>query len=152
DRRGLARASPPHQGAPRRRDGGSLRHGAARDRHGPRGARVRDRALSRRRSLALDADRALARGRVHPYPRPRRGGSAMTRLRSGSACSRSRAGLGKEFTQMMRARLTFALMVGVPIMQLILFGYAINADPRALPTAVVVAGNGTYARSFVAAL
>jgi len=66
--------------------------------------------------------------------------------------SRFRAVLGKEFIQMMRDRLTFALMVGVPIMQLVLFGYAINADPRALPTAVVVAGNGTYARSFVAAL
>ena len=60
--------------------------------------------------------------------------------------SRFRAVLGKEFIQMLRDRLTFALMVGVPIMQLVLFGYAINADPRALPTAVVVAGNGTYAR------
>jgi ABC-2 type transport system permease protein len=66
--------------------------------------------------------------------------------------SRFRAVLGKEFIQMLRDRLTFALMVGVPIMQLVLFGYAINADPRALPTAVVVAGNGTYARSLVAAL
>jgi ABC-2 type transport system permease protein len=66
--------------------------------------------------------------------------------------SRFRAVLGKEFIQMLRDRLTFALMVGVPIIQLVLFGYAINADPRALPTAVVVAGNGTYARSLVSAL
>ena len=43
----------------------------------------------------------------------------------------------KEFVQMRRDRLTFAMMVGVPIMQLVLFGYAINTDPKALPTAVV---------------
>ncbi len=66
--------------------------------------------------------------------------------------ARFRAVLVKEFIQLMRDRLTFALMVGVPIMQLILFGYAINADPRALPTAVVVAGNGTFARSIVRAM
>ncbi|MBX6320450.1 MAG: ABC transporter permease [Rhodospirillaceae bacterium] len=53
---------------------------------------------------------------------------------------------------MLRDRLTFAMMVGIPIMQLLMFGYAINADPRALPTAVVVADTGTYARSIVAAL
>src|SRR5436190_2138343 len=47
--------------------------------------------------------------------------------------------LSKEFVQMRRDRLTFAMMVGVPIMQLVLFGYAINADPRKLPTAVVAA-------------
>ena len=66
--------------------------------------------------------------------------------------SRFRAVLLKEFIQLLRDRLTFALMVGVPIMQLVLFGYAINADPRALPTAVVVAGNGTFARSIVRAM
>jgi ABC-2 type transport system permease protein len=54
--------------------------------------------------------------------------------------------------QMLRDRLTFAMMVGIPIIQLTLFGYAINADPRALPTAVVVADNGTFARSIVRAL
>ena len=43
----------------------------------------------------------------------------------------------KEFQQMMRDRLTFAMAVGVPIMQLVLFGYAINTDPKGLPTAVV---------------
>ncbi|MGH6961525.1 MAG: ABC transporter permease, partial [Dongiaceae bacterium] len=66
--------------------------------------------------------------------------------------TRFRAVLVKEFIQMLRDRLTFAMMVGIPIMQLILFGYAINADPRALPTAVVVADNGTFARSIVRAL
>ncbi|MGH8718206.1 MAG: ABC transporter permease, partial [Burkholderiales bacterium] len=38
--------------------------------------------------------------------------------------------LTKEFVQMRRDRLTFAMMVGVPIMQLVLFGYAINTDPK----------------------
>jgi ABC-2 type transport system permease protein len=66
--------------------------------------------------------------------------------------TRFRAVLVKEFIQMLRDRLTFAMMVGIPIMQLIMFGYAINSDPRALPTAVVVADNGTFARSIVRAL
>jgi len=43
----------------------------------------------------------------------------------------------KEFVQMRRDRLTFAMIVGVPILQLVLFGYAINTAPKALPTAVV---------------
>jgi ABC-2 type transport system permease protein len=66
--------------------------------------------------------------------------------------TRFRAVLVKEFIQMFRDRLTFAMMVGVPIMQLVLFGYAINADPRALPTAVLLGDNGAYARSIVRAL
>ena len=39
----------------------------------------------------------------------------------------------KEFVQMRRDRLTFAMMIGVPIMQLVLFGYAINSDRSACP-------------------
>jgi len=58
----------------------------------------------------------------------------------------------KEFVQMRRDRITFAMMVGVPLMQLILFGYAINSDPKALPTAVVMGENTTFARSIVIAL
>ncbi len=58
----------------------------------------------------------------------------------------------KEFVQMRRDRLTFAMMVGIPILQLILFGFAINADPKALPTAVLSADNSVFARSFVRAL
>jgi ABC-2 type transport system permease protein len=58
----------------------------------------------------------------------------------------------KEFRQMKRDRLTFAMMVAVPIMQLILFGYAINTDPRHLPLAVVAADDSALARSFVAGL
>jgi ABC-2 type transport system permease protein len=58
----------------------------------------------------------------------------------------------KEFVQMRRDRLTFAMMVGIPILQLILFGFAINADPKALPTAVLVADHSVFARTFVSAL
>ena len=58
----------------------------------------------------------------------------------------------KEFIQMRRDRLTFAMMIGVPIIQLVLFGYAINADPKSLPTAVIMADGSPFARSFVAAM
>ena len=60
--------------------------------------------------------------------------------------------LAKEFVQMRRDRLTFAMMVGIPIIQLILFGFAINSDPKALPTAVLAADNSIYSRSFVRAM
>jgi ABC-2 type transport system permease protein len=60
--------------------------------------------------------------------------------------------LVKEFVQMRRDRLTFAMMIGVPIMQLILFGFAINSDPRALPTAVLAADNSIYARTLIRAI
>ena len=58
----------------------------------------------------------------------------------------------KEFQQMMRDRPTFAMAVGVPIIQLVLFGYAINTDPKGLPTAVVSHDSGPLARSLLATL
>ena len=58
----------------------------------------------------------------------------------------------KEFQQMLRDRLTFAMAIGVPILQLVLFGYAINTDPKGLPTAIVSSDTGPLARSFSAAL
>jgi ABC-2 type transport system permease protein len=58
----------------------------------------------------------------------------------------------KEFIQMRRDRLTFAMIIGVPVMQLILFGYAINTDPKHLPTALLVADPGVFSRSLVQAL
>ncbi len=58
----------------------------------------------------------------------------------------------KEFIQMRRDRLTFAMMIGVPIMQMFLFGYAINTDPKSLPTATVLGDNGTFSRSLLAAM
>lgn len=58
----------------------------------------------------------------------------------------------KEFTQMRRDRLTFAMMFGIPLLQLTLFGFAINSDPRHLPTAVLSADRGPQARTVLCAL
>ena len=58
----------------------------------------------------------------------------------------------KEFQQILRDRLTFGMAVGIPILQLVLFGYAINSDPKQLPTAVVTAEQGPLVRSLVTAL
>ncbi len=58
----------------------------------------------------------------------------------------------KELIQMRRDRLTFAIMLGVPLLQLLLFGYAINTDPKALPTAVNIEEAGPFSRALVAAL
>jgi len=58
----------------------------------------------------------------------------------------------KELQQMLRDRLTFAMAIGVPILQLVLFGYAINTDPKGLPTALISADSGPMARSVSAAL
>ncbi|GAP36151.1 ABC transporter permease [Piscinibacter sakaiensis] len=60
--------------------------------------------------------------------------------------------LAKEFVQLKRDRLTFGMMIGVPLMQLLLFGYAINTDPKHLPLAVVAADGGPLARSIVRAV
>jgi ABC-2 type transport system permease protein len=58
----------------------------------------------------------------------------------------------KEFRQLRRDRLTFAMMIVVPIIQLLLFGYAINTDPKHLPLAIVIADESPFSRSFVAGL
>jgi ABC-2 type transport system permease protein len=58
----------------------------------------------------------------------------------------------KEFIQMRRDRITFAMMLGVPLMQLVLFGFAINNDPKSLPTALVAMSNDQYTRAMVSAL
>jgi len=58
----------------------------------------------------------------------------------------------KEFIQMRRDRLTFAMMFGIPILQLILFGFAINSDPKNLPVAVLAADNSPFARRFIHAM
>jgi ABC-2 type transport system permease protein len=58
----------------------------------------------------------------------------------------------KEFVQMRRDRVTFAMMIGIPLMQLVLFSYAINLDPKHLPAAVVLADNGPAGRSLLAGI
>ena len=55
----------------------------------------------------------------------------------------------KEFIQMRRDRLTFGMMIGIPMIQLILFGYAINSNPKHLPTAIYAADNSPFARTIV---
>jgi ABC-2 type transport system permease protein len=58
----------------------------------------------------------------------------------------------KEFVQMRRDRLTFGMMIGIPLLQLVLFGFAINADPKHLPTAVLLADDGPQGRTLLEAI
>lgn len=58
----------------------------------------------------------------------------------------------KEFIQLRRDRPTFAMIVGIPLMQLLLFGYAINTDPKHLPTVVLTQDDSPIARALVGAL
>jgi ABC-2 type transport system permease protein len=58
----------------------------------------------------------------------------------------------KEALQLRRDRLTFGMMFGIPIMQLVLFGFAINADPKGLPTAILLADHTTLTRALTAAI
>ena len=58
----------------------------------------------------------------------------------------------KEFVQMRRDRMTFATMIFVPVLQLTLFGYAINTDPKHMPTVVLTRDDGPLTRAVLAAL
>jgi ABC-2 type transport system permease protein len=58
----------------------------------------------------------------------------------------------KEFIQLKRDRLTFGMIIGIPVIQLLLFGFAINSDPKRLPTAVLAADASAYSRSLLAAI
>ena len=60
--------------------------------------------------------------------------------------------LRKEVIQMRRDRITFAMMLGVPLMQLMLFGFAINTDPKHLPSALVAPTQDRFSRAIVTAL
>jgi ABC-2 type transport system permease protein len=60
--------------------------------------------------------------------------------------------LVKEFIQLVRDRLTYAMILAMPIVQLMLFGYAINDDPHHLATAVMVQDHGHFARSLLSAV
>ena len=76
---------------------------------------------------------------------------ARALLRS-AAASRTWAMFVKEFVQLRRDRLTFAMMLFIPVMQLLLFGYAINTTPRHMPTAVLMHEESDLGRSVLAAL
>jgi len=76
---------------------------------------------------------------------------APRRIR-GNFWSRTWAVLVKEFIQLRRDRVSFAMIIMVPLIQLMLFGYAINTNPRHLPTAVLLQENSDLGRSILAAL
>src|SRR3954463_11054322 len=65
---------------------------------------------------------------------------------------RTYAMLVKEFIQLRRDRVSFAMIVMIPVMQLLLFGYAINTNPRNLPTAVLLQEDSDLGRSVLKAL
>src|SRR5438128_10312635 len=65
---------------------------------------------------------------------------------------RSYAMLLKEFIQLRRDRVSFAMIVMIPVMQLMLFGYAINTTPRNLPSAVLLQEDSDLARSILKAM
>jgi len=71
---------------------------------------------------------------------------------NGFSLARLIAMLRKEWVQMRRDRATVGLTVALPLIQLFLFGYAINANPRHLPTGLITAEHSTYERTLVAAL
>jgi ABC-2 type transport system permease protein len=73
-------------------------------------------------------------------------------MRAGFSFARFGAVVVKELIQMRRDRLTFGMMVGIPLIQLILFGFAINADPRHLPTAIILADYGPHGRTVLEAI
>jgi ABC-2 type transport system permease protein len=80
--------------------------------------------------------------------------AAKKRARHGHGLSLQRflAVLTKEFIQMRRDRVTFAMMVGLPIMQLLLFGFIINSDARHLPTLVEMDDSGPLSRAVIAGM
>ncbi len=73
-------------------------------------------------------------------------------MSDGFSPGRFRAVLVKEFIQMRRDRITFAMMIVLPIVQLMLFGFAINSDPRKLPTLVELNDNGPVTRAVLAGM
>ncbi len=66
--------------------------------------------------------------------------------------SRFFAMIAKEFIQMRRDRVTFGMMIGIPLLQLVLFGFAINSDPKHLPAAVLLADRGPHGRTILQGL
>src|SRR6201985_3144162 len=78
--------------------------------------------------------------------------SAARRRSSGGFWRRTWAMLIKEFIQLKRDRVSFAMIIMIPLVQLMLFGYAINTTPRDLPTAVLMQEQTDLTRSILAAL
>src|SRR5262249_21287921 len=132
------------------RHGRSVRDAAPRERHRQGQARARHLTLAQRSRPALGAEQAQPGRRRHSPDAARRGQFPM--ITEVFAWTRVAAVLAKEFIQVRRDRLTFGMILGIPVMQLTLFGFAINSDPKDLPTAVLSADPSPYARTFVTAL
>src|SRR5262249_45774602 len=128
----------------RRGGGGRVRAGAARGRHRPRQARGRHPRVRRAR---LAGGRAAPGGRVHS-PAGRQGGDRMKVF----SAKRLRSLLRKEWIQVRRDPMTLRLIIMLPIMQLFLFGYAINTNPKNLPTGLLSAEHSKYERTLITAL
>jgi ABC-2 type transport system permease protein len=77
---------------------------------------------------------------------------APRRIRGGGFWRKTWAVLVKEFIQLKRDRVSFAMIIMIPLVQLMLFGYAINTNPRHLPTAVLLQENSDLGRSILAAI
>ncbi|WP_417271342.1 ABC transporter permease [Celeribacter sp.] len=76
----------------------------------------------------------------------------MSMIRDAFSWARFRAVLVKEFIQMKRDRVTFGMMIGIPVMQLLMFGYAIDTDPHHLPTLVEMGDESPMARAVLAGM
>ncbi len=79
-------------------------------------------------------------------------GQAPRRIRGNGFWRKTWAMLVKEFIQLRRDRVSFVMIIAVPLLQLMLFGYAINTTPRDLPTAVLLQERSDVARSILAAI
>src|SRR6201990_2200940 len=113
---------------------------------------------------ALAAFRAVARRRLHRVDGPFKGQFPMSmavaangrreeaKERPFGFWRRSFAMVIKEFIQLRRDRVSFAMIVMIPVMQLLLFGYAINTTPHNLPTAVLLQEDTDLGRSILKAL
>jgi ABC-2 type transport system permease protein len=77
---------------------------------------------------------------------------APRRRSSGDFWRRTWAMLIKEFIQLKRDRVSFAMIIMIPLVQLLLFGYAINTNPRHLPTAVLLQEQSDVGRSILKAI
>ena len=132
-----------------------VRLDAARFRNRSRSPRGRAGAAGARGRRRGHARGDQPRGRVHPL---HGGGRRRRRARGAQAVMNALsllnlgAILAKEFIQMRRDRVTFAMMLGIPVLLLILFGYAINTDPKRLDAALLAMGRDPYSRAIAAAL
>ncbi len=77
---------------------------------------------------------------------------SILNLRRWFSLTRLGAILAKEFVQMRRDRITFGMMLGVPVLQLLLFGFAINNDPKGLSAGLLALGQDRYTRAIVSSL